>query len=112
MDGRLSRRSSSGLETLPEVWKWLGDPPGGPEVVGDPPGGVELVGRPSWIRNWLETLPEVRKCLQIVPEVWNWLGDPPGVPEVVGRLSWRVGKGLRPSRKCETGWQTLPEVRK
>ena len=31
--GRPYRRYGSGRETLPEVWKWSGDPPGGLEVV-------------------------------------------------------------------------------
>ena len=54
-----------GTETLPEVRKWSGDPPGGPE----------LVGRPAWTSGTgRETLQQVR----------NWLGDHPGGPEVVG----------------------------
>ena len=44
--GRPPLRSGSGQEALPEVQKWSGDPPGGPELVGVP------------------------------PEVWNWSGDP------------------------------------
>ena len=45
-----SQRSESGwetlpevrkcLETVPEVWNWLGGPPGDPKVLGDRPEGV------------------------------------------------------------------------
>ena len=47
MVGRPSRSSKSGQETFPEVQKWLGDLPGGLEVVRDPPGRPEVVRRPS-----------------------------------------------------------------
>ena len=63
MVGRSSRRSGPGWETLPEVWKWSGNPAGVPKVVGDPSEGSEVVG------------------------------TPPGGPEVVGRPYWRSGSG-------------------
>ena len=74
---RLSQRSASGGETLPEVRNWSVDLLGGPEVFRDHPGGVELVGRPPkdpevvWRPSRMtgsgrETLPEVQK----------WSGDP------------------------------------
>ena len=66
---RPSWRSGTGRVTLREVWKWPGDPPGGPEVVEDPPGGG--TGR--------ETLPEIQK----------WSGDAPESPELVERPSRR-----------------------
>ena len=60
--GRPSQRSGSSRETLPEVWKWSGDPPGGPEVVRDHPEGEKLVGRPTqWYGSGRKTLPAVRK---------------------------------------------------
>ena len=43
----LSRRFGSGRVTLPEVWKWSGDPPGGPEVVVRSSRRLKVVGRPS-----------------------------------------------------------------
>ena len=88
MVGRPSCRSGSGRETLPEVLKWSGDPPGGLEVVGRPfwrSGNVrkthsviEVVERSSRRcgAGW-ETLPEVRKWSETLPEVLKWLGDPP-----------------------------------
>ena len=75
MVGKPSRRSGSGLGTLPQVRKWSVDPPGGQEVLdgsswrsGDPPEGLEVVGGPSR-RSGIGrgTLPVVRK----------WSEDPP-----------------------------------
>ena len=51
MDGIPFRRFGSGRKTLPEVWKWSGDPPEGPEVVWRP-------SRRSG--SGQETFPEVR----------------------------------------------------
>ena len=52
-------KTLSGRENLPEVRKWLGDPPGGPEVSGEPPRGLEVVGRPFlWSDSGRETLPK------------------------------------------------------
>ena len=62
MVGRPSRKSGSSQETLPEVWKWLGYPPGGPELVGRPSrrygSGRETLLE---VQKWSENLPEVRK---------------------------------------------------
>ena len=70
---RPSRRLGGGRETFPAVWKWLGDPPKGPEVVRNPLGCPEEVSRPSRRSgNGRETLAEVRK----------WSEDPPGGPKV------------------------------
>ena len=44
---RPTRRSESGRETLPEVWKWLGDPTGGPEWSGDSPKSSTVDSIPS-----------------------------------------------------------------
>ena len=90
MVGGPSWVSGSSLGTLPEVWNWTGDPPGGPEVIGshsrrsgsgreiqkwsgDPCGGTEVVGRPSQrCRNGRETVLEVRKWLRDPPMVRKW----------------------------------------
>ena len=58
-----SRRSECGRETLTEVQKWSGNPPGGPEVVGEPPGGVEVVGTTSQRSG---------SSRENLTEVWNW----------------------------------------
>ena len=50
--GRPSRRSGSGLETLPLIYKWSGDSIG----------GLEVVGRPfRRFGSGMETVLEVRK---------------------------------------------------
>ena len=71
--------SGTGQETLPEVWKWSGDPPGGPEVV----------ERPSrrYASGWEALL-----------EVWKFSVDRPGGPEQVER----------PSGRSRSGIETLP----
>ena len=68
--------------TLPEVWNWSGDPPGGPKVVGRP-------SRRSGT-DW-QTLPKIQK----------WSGGSPEGSEVFGR----------PSRKSGSIWEALPEIR-
>ena len=50
--GRRSRRTGSGEETVPEVRKWAGDYPSGPEVVARPAQRSE---------SSLDSFPEVRK---------------------------------------------------
>ena len=61
MVGRLSWRFGSGLDTLPEVRKWSGDPPEGPEVIGRP---VRCSGNgwetPRWSGSGQKTLPVVQ----------------------------------------------------
>ena len=57
MVGGPSRRSKSGLETIPKVRKWSGDPPGGMELIGVP------FRRSGSGRG-------------ILLEVWNWSLDP------------------------------------
>ena len=59
-----SRNSGSGRETLPEVRKFLGDPPGGSEVVGR---------QSRRCGTGQETIPEDRKWSETIPEVCNWL---------------------------------------
>ena len=133
MFGRPSRRSRSGWETLPEVWKWLETVPEVRKWLGDPPGGLEVVRRPSRrcvtdretlpeVWKWLETPPEVRKWSgdppggtkwsETLPKVWNWSRDPSGSPEVVGRPSRRSGSGGEAPQESERDWKTLSEVRK
>ena len=75
---RSSRRCEIGRETLLDVWKWSGVPPGGPEVVGSP---TRRSG------SGRETLPEVRK----------WSGDPTRGLEVVGKPYRRSGMVGRPA---------------
>ena len=62
MVGRPILWCGSGRETLSEVLTWLGDPPGGPEVVGRPSrrsgSGREILRRSVSGR---ENHPEVRK---------------------------------------------------
>ena len=78
---RASRRSGTIQETLPKVWKWSGDPPG----------GSGIVGRPSWRSGTgQETHPEVRYWSGDPPEVQDWSGDAPRGLEVVRRLSRRT----------------------
>ena len=58
---------------------------------------------------------------ETLPAIWYWSGDPsegpevfgdhPGGVELVGRLSRRSGCSQRPSQRCGTGRETLPEVR-
>ena len=93
MVGRPSGGSRSGRETLREVRKWLGDPPGVPEVVGRPSPRSEVVSRPSR-----------RSCShqKTLWEVRMWLVGPPEGSEVVRRPSGRSGS-VR---------ETLQEVRK
>ena len=70
------------------VWKWSGDPPGGPKVVKRP---SRSSGRGQ------EALPKVRKWLGVHPGdmevVGKWSRVPPGDSEVVGRPSRRSGNG-------------------
>ena len=58
---RQSWKSGSGRETLPDIRKWSGDPPGDPDLAGRP------TQRSGCGR---ETLSEVRNCA----------GDPPEGP--------------------------------
>ena len=88
--GRPSRRFGSNRETIPEVRKWSGDHPGGPEVVGDPPEGSEVVRRPS---RRLEVVGDSPEGLELVESPFR------GV-ELVGR----------PTRRSGTGRETLPEI--
>ena len=107
------RRSRKGLETLPEVWNWSGDPPGSSKVVGRPSrrfgSGRE---RLLEIQKWLETLPEVRKSSEAILDVRIWSGDPPGVPELIVTPSRRSGSGRRPYRRFASGWETFLEVQR
>ena len=85
---RPSRWSGSGRETLPEVWKWSGEPHEGSEVVRTHSQCPEVVESHFRRRGSVrETLPDVRK----------WTGDPLEGLEVVGR----------PSRRSKIGRETL-----
>ena len=72
--GISSRWSGMGVEPLPEVRKWSGDSPGGPE----------LVGRPS-LRSG--------SGREVLPQLREYYEGPPGGPKLVGRPSQRFGSG-------------------
>ena len=92
MVGRPSGRSSSGRETIREIWRWSGTLREVQNWSRDPPIGPELVGTLSRIAG---------TGRQTVSKVWYWPADPPGGLELVGR----------PSQRSGTGRYTLPEFR-
>ena len=67
MVGRPSKRSESCRETLWEVWKWSRHTPNIGKWSGDPPGGPEMVVRLSRIS---------RSGQDTHLEGWKWSGDP------------------------------------
>ena len=89
---RPSRRSGTGLETLPDVQN-----------------GRETIPNKG---KWPETLLDVRQWLYTPPEVRNWLGDPLKCPQKVGDSSGGMEVVKRPSRRSGSGQETLPDVRK
>ena len=100
------RMSESGLDALPEVREWSGDPPECPGVIGRPSrmsgSPCRMFGRGrlalSDVREWSEGLP-------------GCPGGVAGSPGVVKRVSGCPGVFVRPSRLSRSGRQTLPYVR-
>ena len=75
--GRTLRMFGSGREVLPDIPKWLGEPP--PLT-----GCLEVVGRTSGMSgSGRETFPDVPEWWEALLDVREWLGGPPGHPVVV-----------------------------
>ena len=103
MVGGPSRRSRIGRGTLPEVRKWSGYHPKGPEVVEGPFQRLEVVGGPSrWPGSGRGPIQRSVSGRGTLLEGRKWLGDLLGGPKVVGGTSQNSGSGQR----------TLPEVQK
>ena len=67
--------SGNGLEALPDVREWSGDP-------SECPGVVERHFRMSAMPSWISGCGR-----EAIPVVQEWSAYPPGLPRVVGRPS-------------------------